>query len=86
MASVSAAISGAGHPAQHDGHQPGRHLIIGNVAAGICGNELLDFFAGEFARVSLAADQINGAHAVCEINPQLLREKRQMRPEAVPGV
>ena len=52
-----------GHPAQHDGHQPGGHLVIGNVAVRVCGNELFDFFAGEFARVSLATDQINDAHA-----------------------
>ena len=64
MASVSAAISGPAHTAKHDRHQPGRHLVIGNVAAGVRGNELFDFFAGKFARVSLAADQVNGAHAL----------------------
>ena len=44
------------------GHQPCRHLIVGNFAARVAGDQEIDLFAGEFSRIAFFSDQVNGAH------------------------
>ena len=46
------------------GHQPGGHLVVGNFAAGIAGDQEINFFAGVFSRIAFFADKVNGAHVV----------------------
>ena len=51
-------------PRQHNGHQPGRELIIGNAIVRGAFDEEIDFFAGKFAGVALLADDVNGTHGL----------------------
>ena len=50
MCSVSAAISATVMPRRIDGHRPGRHLVVGDVAADVAVDERADFVVGELAR------------------------------------
>src|SRR3984893_3321833 len=52
----------ARHPAQPHSHQPGRHLIIGNVAPRIPSDEKIDFVAGMLPAIPFLSDQIDSAH------------------------
>ena len=54
---------GAVHPANPGGHQPRRHLVIGDFPARVTGHEKVDFLVGKFPGITFFADQINGAHA-----------------------
>ena len=62
MASVSAAVSSARHPAQHDRHQQRRGLIVGQAAVGHAGDEEVDGGAVERAAVPLLPYEIDRAH------------------------
>jgi hypothetical protein len=44
---------GGGHPAEVDGHRHRGHLVVGDVAARVAGDEGADFLAGEFFAVAL---------------------------------
>ena len=62
MASVSAAVRNVDAANPH-GHQPGGHLIIGNIAARVAGDEEVDLLAGMLTGITFFSDQIDGAHA-----------------------
>ena len=57
-----AADFAVGHAGEEDGHQEGRHLIIGNFAAGVSVHQELNLFGSEFFAVALALDQVNCTH------------------------
>ncbi len=46
------------------GHEPGGHLVIGDFAARVTGDEEIDLLAGVFAGIAFFADEVDGAHAV----------------------
>ncbi len=51
------------HPANPDGHQPRRHLVIRDFPACIARYEERNLFAGKFTGITFFADQVDGAHA-----------------------
>src|SRR5215468_8972465 len=71
----------AGKAANPRSHQPGRHLIIGNLVVRVSGDEVVDFLAGVFPGIPLFSDQVNGTHAIegdCETS--IGHEARQRDP------
>src|SRR5882724_10836989 len=52
----------AAQPAYPGGHQPGRHLVVGNFAPRVARDQKIDLFAGVFSRIAFFADEVNGAH------------------------
>src|ERR1700676_1855045 len=48
------------------GHEPGRHLVIGNFAARVARDEEVNLLAGVFTGIAFFADQVDGAHASLE--------------------
>jgi hypothetical protein len=50
------------HPAQNDGHQQSRRLIIRQRAAGHAVDEEANLLAGKRTAVPLLHDDVNGAH------------------------
>src|SRR5262249_13754442 len=52
----------AAKPANPGGHQPGRHLVIGNFSASVTRNQKIDFFARVFSRIALLPNQVYGSH------------------------
>ena len=57
---------GAVQAADPRGHEPGGHLVVGNFAAGVAGDEEVDLLAGVFTGIAFFADQVDGAHASLE--------------------
>ena len=51
------------HAAEEHGHRPGRHLVVGHVAADVAGDERRDFVVGKLAAVALFRDQVDDVHA-----------------------
>ena len=51
------------HAAQVDGHRPGRHLVVGHVAADVAGDERADFVFGQLAAVALFRDEADDVHS-----------------------
>jgi len=45
------------------GHQPGRHLIVRNIAARVAGDQEFNLLAGVFTRIAFFADEVDSAHA-----------------------
>ena len=62
MHSVRRLTSRSRHPGEEDGHQEGRHLIIGNFAGGVPVYQELDLFRSEFFAAALALNQVNCTH------------------------
>ena len=58
---------GTGHAANPDGHEPSGHLVVGNVAASVAGDQEVDLFAGVFAGVAFFPNEIDGAHACAKV-------------------
>src|SRR5262249_23497127 len=54
---------GAIEPANPGGHEPSGHLVVGNIAASVAGDEEIDFLSRVFPGVAFFSDQVNGAHA-----------------------
>ena len=52
---------GLGESAQHACHEPGGHLIVGNLVTSVSADEVFDFRGGEFKAVSFLANDVNGA-------------------------
>ena len=48
------------------GHEPGGHLVVGNIAARVAGDEEVDLLAGVFTGIAFFADEVDGAHASWE--------------------
>ncbi len=63
MAPSERAQFGTGHSPDEHGHQPGRHLIVGNFVVGVGADQECDFVGGEFAAIALLADEVERAHA-----------------------
>src|SRR5208283_7498 len=51
-----------GHPREVDRHQERRHLIVGNVSAGVTFHQKLNLFGREFFSAALPLDQVNCTH------------------------
>jgi hypothetical protein len=51
------------YAAKPRGHEPGGHLVIGNFAARIAGDEEVDLLAGVLTGIAFFADEVDGAHA-----------------------
>ena len=54
---------GAIKAANPRGHKPSGHLIVGNIAARVAGNQEVDLLAGVFTGIAFFADEVDGAHA-----------------------
>ena len=50
------------HAAQVNGHRPGRHLVVGHVAADVAVDERTDFVVGQLAAVALLRDEVDNVH------------------------
>ena len=50
------------HAAQVHGHRPGRHLVVGHVAADVARDERTDFVFGQLAAVALFRDEADDVH------------------------
>ena len=57
-----AADFAVGHARKVDGHQEGRHLVIGDVAGGIASHQVLNLFGSELAPVAFPLDKVNCTH------------------------
>src|SRR5229473_3640028 len=53
---------GAGHAADADGHEPGRHLVVGDIALEVAGQQEFDLLRGVLAAVPLAANDLERVH------------------------
>ena len=62
MHSVRRLTSRSVMPGEEDGHQERRHLVVGNVTAGVPVNQKLDLFRSEFFAVAFSLDQVNCTH------------------------
>lgn len=49
--------------AEPSGHEPGSHLVVGNFAARVAGDEEINLLARMFTGIAFFADQVDGAHA-----------------------
>src|SRR5215467_5387202 len=74
----------AAQPANPRGHQPGGHLVIGNFAAGVSGNQEVDFLPGMFSRIALFADKVDGSHGF-RANRSLTPEQRSVKEHVPDG-
>ena len=54
---------GTGHSADEHSHQPGRHLIVGDLVVGVGADEEADLVGGKFAAIAFLADEVERAHA-----------------------
>ena len=45
------------------GHEPGGHLVIGNFAEGVAGDQEVNLLAGVLTGITFFADEVDGAHA-----------------------
>ncbi len=63
---------GAGHATDAHRHQPGRHLVVGNLATQVAGEQKFDLFGRVFRTVSLAADDLEWNH--CRLSFHTSRE------------
>jgi hypothetical protein len=55
-------------------------LIVGNVAARVCGYDVIDFIAGVFSAVAFISNEVNGAHGwkmKCEPNIRGIGRQRE---------
>ncbi len=52
----------ARHAASADGHEPGRHLVVGDVAAQVAREQEFDLLGGVLAAIPLAADHLERLH------------------------
>jgi len=53
---------GAGHATNADSHQPGRHLVVGDVAAQVTRQEEFDLLGRVLSTVAFAADDVERNH------------------------
>src|SRR5216683_743767 len=53
---------GAGHSADADGHEPGRHLVVRDIALEVAGQQEFDLLRGVLAAVPLAANDLERVH------------------------
>ena len=53
----------ARHSSDQHGHQPGRHLVVGDLVLGIGTDEETDFVGRKFVAVAFLSDQVEGPHA-----------------------
>jgi len=51
-----------GHASKNYGHQPRRHLVIGDLVSGIAGDKEFDLLAGQFDSIPFSANNINRTH------------------------
>src|ERR1700689_4278578 len=51
----------ASHPAQHDRHEPGCHLIVGDAALRAALDEISNFSSRQRTAIALFADEIDNA-------------------------
>ncbi len=70
----------ARHAAQPHSHQPSSHLVIGNVAPCIAGDQEIDFFAGMFPGIAFFSDQIDRLRKrVVDVEKRYALEGRKSR-------
>ena len=50
------------HAAEEEGHEQGRHLVVGDGAVGVAGEEVGELFVGEVAVVALSLDEFGDKH------------------------
>ena len=51
-----------GHAADADRHQPGRHLVVGDLLSQVAAEEKLDLFGRVLVPVALAPDDLENVH------------------------
>jgi len=70
---------GVGEATNPGGHEPGGHLIIGDFALGVAGDEESDFFAGVLPGIAFLTDEVDSTHAIGTNSETSIGAKRRQR-------